>query len=261
MSSPAPPPRRALVTGGGRGIGRGISDALASSGYHVAIAARSGEELDRAAAECAGPGRPVPLTADLAEPRACADLAERAAEALSGTIDVFVHSAGIARAGAVGELGLEDWELSMRVNVTAAFVLAGKLLPAMARAGWGRVISIGSLYSRFGVREAAPYTASKHALLGLTRVIAAEHVRHGITANTIVPGFVDTEMVRGEARRVARERDLELDDVLERFLRNQPIGRMVATEEVGALAAYLCSDAAAAVTGQAINIDGGSYQA
>src|SRR5262249_39643253 len=133
--------------------------------------------------------------------------------------------------------------------------------PAMASAGWGRIVTIGSLYSRFGVARTAAYTASKHALLGLTRVLAAEFAGRGVTANTIVPGWVDTEMVRAEAAPAAASRGTSDEEIVRRFLRTQPIGRMVTPEEVGALVVYLASDAAAPVTGQALNIDGGSYQA
>ena len=107
-------------------------------------------------------------------------------------------------------------------------------LPRMRQAGWGRIVTIGSLYSRFGVAHTAPYTSTKHAVLGLTRVLSAEGVKYGVTANCIIK---------------------------KEFLRNQPLGRMVTTAEVGALAAFRCSDAAAPITGQAVNIDGGSYQA
>jgi 3-hydroxybutyrate dehydrogenase len=257
--------RRALVTGGGRGIGRGIAHALSASGFDVAVTARSEDELVAAASSAPGPGRVVPLAADLADRAVCAEVPARAREALGGDVDAFVHAAGISRVGSISELGvdggLEGWDVSMQVNVTSALQLAAAFVPAMTAARWGRIVSVGSLYSRFGVRSAAPYTASKHALLGFTRVIAAEVVSHGVTANTICPGWVDTEMVRGEAQRYAHERDMELGAVLKHFIRNQPIGRMVTTDEVGALVAFLCSDAAAAITGQAINVDGGSYQA
>jgi NAD(P)-dependent dehydrogenase (short-subunit alcohol dehydrogenase family) len=250
--------RRALVTGASRGIGRGIAVALAEAGHTVALAARDEAGL-RETAAAAGDG-PV-LVSDLSDLDACAALHGRAAEALGGPVEILVHVAGVARNGAVGELPLAGWDESMRVNVTSLFVLAGDALPAMKAAGWGRIVSIGSLYSRFGVSHTAAYTSSKHAVLGLTRVLSAEGVKHGVTANCLLPGWVDTEMVRGEAEKVSVARGTPVDEVVRKFLRTQPLGRMVTTAEVGALAAYLCSDAGAPITGQAINIDGGSYQA
>jgi NAD(P)-dependent dehydrogenase (short-subunit alcohol dehydrogenase family) len=250
--------RRALVTGASRGIGRGLAIALAEAGHSVAVAARDEAGL-RETAAAAGEG-PV-LVSDLSDVEICAALPARAAAALGGPAEIVVHVAGVARNAPIGELSLEDWDESMRVNVTSLFVMAGELLPSMKEAGWGRIISIGSLYSRFGVSHTAAYTTSKHAVLGLTRVLSAEGVKHGVTANCILPGWVDTEMVRGEAAKVSEARGTPVDEVVRKFLRNQPLGRMVSTAEVGALASFLCSDAAAPITGQAVNIDGGSYQA
>jgi 3-hydroxybutyrate dehydrogenase len=250
--------RRALVTGASRGIGRGIAVALAGAGHAVALAARDGTGL-RDTSAAAG-GGPV-LVSDLSDLEVCTALPARAQDALGGPVEILVHVAGVARNDAVGRLSLADWEESMRVNLTSLFVMAGEILPQMKAAGWGRIVSIGSLYSRFGVSHTAAYTTSKHAVLGLTRVLSAEGVKHGVTANCILPGWVDTEMVRGEAAKVSEARGIPPDEVIKRFLRDQPLGRMVTTAEVGALAAFLCSDAAAPITGQAINIDGGSYQA
>jgi NAD(P)-dependent dehydrogenase (short-subunit alcohol dehydrogenase family) len=250
--------RRALVTGASRGIGRGIAVALAERGNRVAVSSRDEAGLRETAANAAD--GPV-LVSDLSSIEECAALPARASEALGGPVEILVHVAGVARNDAVGQLGLDAWEESMRVNVTSLFVMAGEILPPMKEAGWGRVISIGSLYSRFGVAHTAAYTSSKHAVLGLTRVVSAEGVKHGVTANCILPGWVDTEMVRGEAAKVSEARGTPVDEVIRKFLRNQPLGRMVTTAEVGALAGFLCSDAAAAITGQALNIDGGSYQA
>jgi 3-hydroxybutyrate dehydrogenase len=250
--------RRALVTGASRGIGRGIAVALAEAGHSVALAARDEAGLEETSAACGGA---AVLPSDLSDLGICAALPARAAEALGGPAEILVHVAGIARNEAVGELSLDDWQESMNVNVTSLFVMAGELLPAMTSRGWGRIVSIGSLYSRFGVPRTAAYTTSKHAVLGLTRVLAEEGIRHGVTANCILPGWVDTEMVRGEADKVAAARGIAQEEVVRKFIRNQPLGRMVTTAEVGALAAFLCSDAAAPISGQSINIDGGSYQA
>jgi NAD(P)-dependent dehydrogenase (short-subunit alcohol dehydrogenase family) len=250
--------RRALVTGASRGIGRGIAVALAQNGHEVALAARDEKGL-RETSAAAGDG-PC-LVADLSDLEVCQQLPERAVKALGGAIDILVHVAGVAANGAIGDLTLSSWERSMTINVTSLFVMAGEILPGMRSRGWGRVVTIGSLYSRFGVAHTAAYTTSKHAILGLTRVISAEGVKYGVTANCILPGWVDTEMVRGEAASISRQRGIDPEDVVKKFLRNQPLGRMVTTAEVGALAAFLCSEPAAPITGQALNIDGGSYQA
>jgi NAD(P)-dependent dehydrogenase (short-subunit alcohol dehydrogenase family) len=255
-------PRRALVTGASRGIGRGVAVALAGEGHSIAVAARDAAGLEETVARCLAAGAPVAvaLPSDLGDLAAMDALAGRAEDALDGPVEILVHCAGIARNGAIGTLPLEEWEASMRINVTALFVLAGRIAPAMAEAGWGRIVSIGSLYSRFAVARTAAYSSSKHAVLGLTRVLAAEFVKDGVTANCIVPGWVDTEMVREEADKAAAARGVEQDVILRKFLSGQPLGRMVTTAEVGALVTYLCSEVAAPITGQAVNIDGGSYQ-
>jgi meso-butanediol dehydrogenase/(S,S)-butanediol dehydrogenase/diacetyl reductase len=255
-------PHRALVTGGSRGIGRGVAVALAAAGFDVAAAARTVTGLDQTVAEAQarGGGAVHALAADVGDLDACAALPDRAAAALGGPVDVLVHCAGIARSAKIADLALEDWEQSMRVNATAAFVLAQRTAPAMVAAGWGRIVTIGSLYSRMGAKHAGAYAASKHALLGLTRVLAIEQATHGVTANTIVPGFTDTEMVREEAAAVAAARGIDAEESIRRFLRIQPLGRMVTVDEVGALVAFLCSDAAAPITAQAINVDGGALQ-
>jgi NAD(P)-dependent dehydrogenase (short-subunit alcohol dehydrogenase family) len=254
---------RALITGASRGIGRGVAVALAGAGHAIAAAARSEDELAETVARAHEAGAPtaVSLPFDAARPPAALELAARATEALGGSPDILVHCAGIARNGPLGELSLADWNESLNVNVTSAFVLASELGPAMAAAGWGRIVTIGSLYSRFGVARTAAYTSTKHALLGLTRVMAAEWVKSGVTANLLAPGFVDTEMVQSQAAAAAEARGVSSDEIIKKFLRIQPLGRMVTTEEVGALVAFLCSDAGAPITGQAINIDGGAYQA
>jgi NAD(P)-dependent dehydrogenase (short-subunit alcohol dehydrogenase family) len=258
-----PASHAALITGASRGIGRGVAVALGAAGFELALAARGAAGLEETAKVATDAGAPLALAlpTDLGDLDACRELAGRAREGLGRDPDVFIHCAGIARNGRIGELALADWEESMRVNVSAAFVLAGELVPSMAEAGWGRVVCVGSLYSRFGVARTAAYTASKHAILGLTRVIAAEHPRAGVTANAIIPGFVDTEMVRDEAEKAAEARGKSREEIVERFLRIQPIGRMVSVEEVGALVAFLCGDAGAPITGQAIDIDGGAFQA
>jgi NAD(P)-dependent dehydrogenase (short-subunit alcohol dehydrogenase family) len=253
---------RALITGASQGIGRGIALALAEAGHHVAVAARGRQGLDETAAsiEAATGRRPATLEADLAIREHSLALPAQASEALGGAPEIFVHCAGIARNGPVGELRLDDWDRSMEVNVNAAFAIASGLTGHMKQQGWGRIVTVCSLYSRFAPARTAAYAASKHALHGLTRVLGAELAGHGGTANAIMPGFVDTEMVRGEARAIAAARDTTEDDIVRKFLRNQPIGRLVTTAEVGGFCAFLCSDAGAAINAQGLNIDGGSVQ-
>jgi 3-hydroxybutyrate dehydrogenase len=256
------PPRRALVTGASRGIGRAIALALAADGHRVIASARGERGLAGTIAAAPAGGGPIEgIVADMADPADCAALTGRAAEALGGMPEIVVYCAGIARPAPVADVPLESWNESMQVNVTGAFQVIQPAIPAMVEARWGRIVTIASLYARFAAKFSGPYAASKHAMLGLTRVLSAELVQHGVTANAIVPGWVDTEMVEEEAAAVAAARGIAAEEAVRLFLRSQPLGRMIEPREVGSLAAFLCREEAAAISGQALGIDGGSYQA
>lgn len=255
--------RRALITGGGRGIGSAIACRLAQDGHAIAVTARSAGELQAVTARARELGAPqtAALTADLTDGDAAAGLPAQAAAALGGPVEIFVHAAGIASIAALDELAAADWERAFAVNVHAAFRIVQGLVGPMGEAKWGRIVSIASLRARVGVPTTAAYTASKHALLGFTRVVAAELARQGATANAIIPGWVDTKMVRDEIAAFAQRLDIPETQAQRRLLREQQIGRLLQPTEVAGLAGYLCSEEAAGVTGQAIHIDGGSYQA
>jgi NAD(P)-dependent dehydrogenase (short-subunit alcohol dehydrogenase family) len=255
--------RRVLITGGGRGIGRAIALELAEQGHAIAVTARSAGELEAVAEEARlrGAAGGAPLVVDLTDAAAAAELPGRAVEALGGHPEIFVHAAGVAAIAPLAELAPRDWERSFAVNVHAAFHIAREIVGPMRDARWGRIVTIASLRARVGVPTTAAYTASKHALLGLTRVIASELAAHGATANAVVPGWVDTKMVRDEIGAFAAQLGVSPEEASRRLLREQRIKRFLAPEEVAGLVGYLCSDAAAGVTGQALHIDGGSYQA
>jgi NAD(P)-dependent dehydrogenase (short-subunit alcohol dehydrogenase family) len=246
-----------LITGGGRGIGRAVALRLAEDGHMIAVTARTAGEIEAVAGEVGG----VALTVDLADADAAAALAGRAGEALGGSVEIFVHSAGVASIAPLHKLAPEDWRRAFAVNVDAAFRISRELMLPMKEAGWGRIVTIGSLRARVGVPTTAAYAASKHALLGLTRVIASELATHGATANAVVPGWVDTQMVQDEITTFAEALDVPREEAARRLLREQKIGRFLQPDEVAGLVAYVCSEQASGVTGQALHIDGGSYQA
>jgi len=253
--------RCALVTGASRGIGRSIAMALAGAGCSVAVSGRTEQELFNTVAMIqARGGVAQALVADLADPAACRALPGHAAHALGGAVDVLVHNAGMPSSAKVLDASLDDWNVLIQVNATAAFLLAQGVIPGMVRQRWGRIVTIGSVYSRVGVTYGSAYVASKHALLGLTRVLSLELIRHGITANTVIPGWTDTEMVAQQASTVARSRGTTTDAAVTDFLRGQPLGRLITPDEVAGLVGYLCSDLGDAITGQALHVDGGMYQ-
>jgi len=258
----APTQRCALVTGGSRGIGRAIAMALAADGCEVIAAARTQSALAETAGLSAALGHPIgTLVCDVDDLDAAGQLVRRATSVWGGQgPTIVVNCAGVVLSAKVTEISPEDFGRSMRVNVQAPLTLVQCAIPAMRAAEWGRIVNIGSMYSRIAPKYSGSYSISKHALLGLTRVMSSELSRYGITANAVLPGWTNTDMLHDEARVVARVRGIGEQDAIKLFLRNQPMGRVIEPEEVAALVTYLCSDAAAAVSGQGIAIDGGELQ-
>jgi NAD(P)-dependent dehydrogenase (short-subunit alcohol dehydrogenase family) len=248
--------RRAVVTGGAKGLGRAITLGLASDGFDVVALGRDRAALDDLIVDAkelglsgAVIGRPV----DVVE----FDTLTATLGALGG-VDVLVNNAGIATSAPLERTTLADWDQAIAVNATAAFVAAKAVLPGMRQRGWGRVVTIASSASLRGSRYIAAYTASKHAVLGLMRALAAEVAGTGVTANCVCPAYARTEMTeRTVANIVARtgRTPAEAEATLAGAL-----GRLVEPAEVAAAVRYLVSDAAAAVNGQSIVLDGGNLQ-
>ena len=194
MSAPPLAGRRAVVTGGGRGIGRAIASALADAGAAVVVAARSENEIQRVAGELRDRGvRAIAVTCDVTDEASVQRLGAEV-RAQWGGVDVLVNNAGDGAAAPLAKITLEDWNRMLAVNATGAFLCAREFAPAMAEAGFGRIVSIASVAGLVGSRYVAHYTAAKHAVVGLTRAIAAEYAGTGVTANVVCPGYVDTPM-------------------------------------------------------------------
>jgi NAD(P)-dependent dehydrogenase (short-subunit alcohol dehydrogenase family) len=249
--------RLCLVTGAGRGIGRSIALGLAKEGAKVAVTARSTSELAEVVETIrAGGGNAQAFAADLTDrsvPRRLVDQVQQA----WGPVQILINNAGIgssANPKPVVDFDDDFWEQSLLVNLTAPYLLCKAVLPAMLQARWGRIITVASINGKVASLHGAAYTASKHGVLGLTRTLALEVARDGITVNAICPGPVHTAMndrrVAYDAQRLGKPFDQVADSAT-------AIGRRLEPEEIAPLAIYLASDAAAAVTGQAINIGGG----
>ncbi|HEY7434929.1 MAG TPA: 3-oxoacyl-ACP reductase FabG [Methylomirabilota bacterium] len=244
--------RVALVTGASRGIGRAIAVALAAAGAAVACAARSRDQVDAAAAEItAAGGRARALRLDVTRPEEIAAGVEEIAGAL-GPIDVLVNNAGIAMEKKTTEVTDEDWDAVLATNLTSMFRCARAVAPGMMRLARGKIINIGSMYGIIGVPRYAAYCASKAAVDGLTRSLAAEWARHGIQVNCLAPGYMNTDISRAA---LADEKTRAL------FLSKVPARRIGEPEEVGALAVYLASPASDFMTGQTVYLDGGQTMA
>ncbi|MBI3456379.1 MAG: 3-oxoacyl-ACP reductase FabG [Candidatus Rokubacteria bacterium] len=252
--------RVALVTGGGRGIGRAIALAFAREGAHVALVARTAVELEAVAAETRALGRKaVALPCDVTDSAQVEAAVRTAAEAL-GSIQVLVNNAGIAVSAKLTDTDDALWARHLQVNLTGAFYMSRAVLPGMLAARRGRIINIASTAARQGSPYLAAYVASKHGLLGLTRALAMEVVASGITVNAICPGYVATALTRESARRIQEKTGRSYEEAVQALAAFSPQRRLVEPEEVAALAVVLASDEARGVTAQAWNVDGGAVQ-
>ena len=252
--------RIALVTGGGRGIGRSVALSLASAGADVAVTARSSKELDETAAAIRALGRRAEaIVCDVSERTQVDAMVARVKTALGDPL-ILVNNAGIAASAKLTDTTDEMWDRMLRVNASGAFYCTRAVLPLMLAAKWGRIVNMASVAGRAGAPYIAAYTASKHALLGLTRAVAAEVASRGITVNAVCPGYVDTEMTDASAANIVKRTGRSEEDarkILEGF---SPQGRLMTAPEVAAMTTYLCSDLARGINGQGIVLDGGALQ-
>lgn len=248
--------KTALVTGASKGIGLAISLALAAEGARVAVTARDVRSVEGVAKEC-GSGS-LPLALDVSDEQACMDVVGTT-EQRFGRLDILVNNAGIAESGKFVDLETETWRRTMAVDLDGPFWMIRSALPSMLSRSEGRIISIGSVASRIGLAYAVPYTVAKHALLGLTRGLASEYPRSGVTFNCICPHYVDTPMTDASIANISQKTGRSYEEARMALL--TPQGTLIEPADIGALCVLLASDAGKAITGQAVEIDGGQVQA
>jgi NAD(P)-dependent dehydrogenase (short-subunit alcohol dehydrogenase family) len=241
--------RRALVTGGSKGLGKVFATTLAEAGADVAIASRNADEARAAAAEIANAtGRQIrAFAADVSRAADIDQLIESTENSL-GPIDILINNAGNNIRGAAHELSESDWDTVLDLNLKSPFMLARRLAPKMAGRNWGRIINLGSILSAIGVPGRTPYASSKAGLLGLTRVLALEYATKGVTVNAICPGPFATDMNKPL---------LEDPEKYKAFVAKIPMGRWGELHEIAGAALFLASDASSYVTGSALYVDGG----
>ncbi len=252
--------KTALVTGSTSGIGLAIARALAAEGANLVINGfgDAGEvERIRATLEQASGGRALYSGADLTRPEAIEAMMREAAEAL-GPIDILVNNAGMQHVAPVDEFPREKWDLIIALNLSAAFHTIRLALPGMKEKGWGRIINTASAHSLVASPNKSAYVAAKHGIAGLTKTVALEAARSGVTVNCISPGYVWTPLVENQIPDTMKARGLTREQVMnDVLLAAQPTKQFVTVEQVASLALYLCRDEAAAITGANLSMDGG----
>jgi 3-hydroxybutyrate dehydrogenase len=249
--------RRAVVTGGSRGIGRAVALALARAGASVVVTARSADAIQEVAGELQALGAHAEaIPCDVTDPDQVQALAQGASKAL-GSVDILVNNAGASGSAPIQRLSLDEWDRMLRVNATGPFLCTRAFLPAMIERGWGRIVTVASVAGLRGGRYIAAYAASKHAVLGLVRSAALEVAPTGITVNAVCPGFVDTPMTRESVARIVEKTGRTEREALEAILESSAQRRLVTPEEVAGAVLFLCGEEARGINGEALVIDGG----
>ncbi len=247
------PGRHALVTGGGTGVGKAIAVALAGAGVDVTICGRRQAPLDAVAVAS---DRILALTADVTDERSIAELYENA-EAARGPFDIVVANAGMAGSAPAHRTSLADWQETLAVNLTGAFLSVKPALPGMLEREEGRIVFIASTAGLKGYPYVAPYVAAKHGVVGLMRALAVETAKSGVTVNAVCPGFTETGLLEKSVQRIAGKTGRSTNEARASLVSANPQGRFVQPEEIAATVLWLCSDAAASITGQALSVSGG----
>jgi len=248
--------KTAVITGSNSGIGLGVAQELARAGADVVINSFTDTPEDHRLAESIGKDHGVTvryIQADMSKPDQCRALIEQA-----GACDILVNNAGIQHVAPIDEFPTEKWDAIIAINLSSAFHTTAAALPMMRKAGWGRIVNIASAHGLTASPFKSAYVAAKHGIVGLTKTTGLETAREAITCNAICPGYVLTPLVEAQIPDTAKKYDMTEEEAKQKvILERQPSKEFATVEQVGGTAVFLCSDAAAQITGTTISVDGG----
>ncbi|MDA0963225.1 MAG: 3-hydroxybutyrate dehydrogenase [Proteobacteria bacterium] len=248
--------KTAIITGSNSGIGLGVARELARAGADVVLNSFTDRDEDHALAEGIAAETGVSaryIRADMSKGADCRALIEQA-----GRCDILVNNAGIQHVCPIDDFPTDKWDAILAINLSSAFHTTAAALPMMRRAGWGRVVNIASAHGLTASPYKSAYVAAKHGVVGLTKVTALETAEEPITANAICPGYVLTPLVEAQIPDTMKKYDMSREDVIRKvMLERQPSREFATVEQLGGTTVFLCSDAAAQITGTTISVDGG----
>lgn len=249
----------AVITGGGRGIGRAIALAYAREGADLVLASRSKEALEETRAMVEALGRKaVAVPTDIRQEESVRNLVEQTISAF-GRIDILVNNSGIGGPSAtLWEISPTDWEETFAVNVTGTYLCCRAFLPTMIERRSGCIVILSSMTGKRPLYGRTPYAASKMALIGLTRTLAWEVGPYGIRVNAISPGPVEGERIEWVIRKQAEARDISVEEARRQFTSSSPLGRLIPASNVADAAVFLASDKAVSITGEDLNVSAGT---
>ena len=249
--------RIALVTGGMGGIGTAICKALADSGHIVATTYSKPGKDQAWLADMKGQGYDFhAFQCDVSDFDSCQQAVAAITEQL-GPVDVLVNNAGQAQTAPFLKMDLALWNQMLSVNLTGTLVCTQAVLPGMVARGWGRVVNVASTAGQVGYAYVSAYCAAKHGVVGLTKSLALEMAKKGVTVNAVCPGYTETDIVRESIERVVAKTGRSAEEARAEFVKSNPQGKLVQPEQVADAVAWLCGEGASAVTGQSISVAGG----